>query len=72
MTGKQAAAIVGYHNYYRTGVGAAVDMVQAECPGGWRAGFAGWYQAIPANAVRVGQVRVRSGDPQFTLYIRPI
>ena len=71
MTGEQAAAIVGYHNRYREGVFAAVDAVQAKCPEGWRANFAGWFQNIPTGAVQVGQVRVNPHDPAFPLYIIP-
>jgi len=72
MTNEQAAAKVGFHNYYRAGVFDAVHQVQADCPAGWRAGAAGWHQDIPEDAVKVGQVRVRSGDPVFTLYIRRV
>lgn len=63
---------VGYHNYFRISLEEAVACVQEKCPAGWRA----WASAFRANnppegAIRVGQVRVHQGDPEFPLYVIP-
>ena len=64
-------AQVGHHHYYQLGVFEAVDRVGAACPHEWKAGYAHAHDTVPADmlAHRVGQVRVRHGDPSFVLYI---
>ena len=65
----------GYHNYYNVGVDDAVSRVQedlerAGLAGGWRArSLHSEAAAMPEDAIRVGQVRVRSGDPCFPLIL---
>ncbi len=63
--------IVGYHNPYMVGVHDAVEEVQKRCPVGWRASWADGNDDVPANKAvyRVGQVKVRSADSAFILYV---
>jgi hypothetical protein len=65
---------VGYHNYYNIGVYDAVAKVakrlgEAGLRGGWHATSLQQNDPLPENAVRVGQIRVRQGDPEFQLII---
>lgn len=65
---------VGYHNYYNIGVYDAVAKVaqrlgEAGLRGGWHATNLPQNDPLPENAVRVGQIRVRQGDPEFQLII---
>lgn len=62
---------IGYHNPYMVGVHEAAETVQARCPIGWQASWANEHDDVPADKTvyRVGQVRVRSTDPAFVLYI---
>jgi len=65
---------VGYHNYYNIGVYDAVahvarSLAKAGLRGGWLATHLGHKQPLPEYAVRVGQVRVHHGAPDFQLII---
>jgi hypothetical protein len=66
-------ALVGYHNYAQTSVKDAQDIVQgciemAGLSAGWRAECP-FDREVPANAVRVGQVRVHPGDSEYPLLV---
>jgi hypothetical protein len=67
----QLGKIVGYHHYYMISVFDAADNVQRACPSGWHAGYANGNNEIPPDKQihRVGQIKVRSGDPEYVLYI---
>ena len=72
MSPEEVRAAVGYHNWFHVGVHEAVAKVQARCPEGWEAGYANRDTSpLPAGAVRVGQVKVRTGDPSRPLYVYP-
>jgi len=78
MEQTQVLQQVGYHDLFHLGYYEAIDRVQQSCPEGWRAG-ATRYSAppgelpndpkIPEGALRVGQFRIRQGDPEYVLYI---
>lgn len=67
-----AAKHVGYRNYFRLGVFEAAEIVRKACPAGWWAVVVMGAMTVRAGAVRVGQVKVRSGDPSHPLVIVPI
>jgi hypothetical protein len=67
-------ALVGYHNYFMLNEGK--QAVQDACDKSglnWRAGVCGGLAGgeMPEGAVRVGQTKLRSGDPEMTLYVVP-
>ncbi len=66
-------ALVGHHHYYRMGIFEAQTCVQESLAHagltGWRAGIVMRGEGLPDGAIRVGQVKVRSGDPEFPLYV---
>ena len=66
-------ALVGYHNYAQTSVRDAQSTVQgcvemAGLSAGWRA-VCPIDRRVPANSVRVGQVRVHPGDSEYPLFV---
>lgn len=68
---KKAAIEVGYYNGYNTGesVYEVAKRLSRDCPKGFRvmvkaAGF-----GPPDENIRIGQYKVRSGDPDFPLYV---
>lgn len=67
----EVARAVGYHNYFMVGVHDAVDLVSEKCPPGWAATRVGHRQNTVhlADAIRVGQVRVHSGDSDYILVV---
>ena len=63
---------IGYINVFRRGVFDVLDEANEDAPPGWRVTYTGWHaRDIPDGAVRVGQVRVHHGDPEFRLYAIP-
>lgn len=68
-----AARAVGRHHYTRVGAHEALARVLERCPEGWHAHWEFWGTAAdPARypqVIRVGQTRVRQGDPEIALYI---
>jgi hypothetical protein len=76
LNATEAQAAVGYINLYMVGTAEAVEMVQRRCPEGWLATRGDWEPdastATPVGYVRVGQVKVRHGDPAYPLYIYPM
>lgn len=64
--------LAGYHNYFRVDVFAAVEKVNAQLTEngllGWTAHYSWERDHIPAGAIRVGQVTVRSGEG-YPLYV---
>ena len=65
----QAALQAGYTNAYMKSVFEVKDNIQALLPDGFRVIVDRLDTPIPASAIRVGQVRVRHGDPEFPLYV---
>ena len=76
MKKSEIKSLVGYHHYYMMGVLDAVQAVRDRLItarlDGWRAGYSMWSEDVPAGGIRVGQVRVRSGDPQSALWVKKI
>jgi len=61
-----------YLNLFRVGVQEARQQAQAALPTGWLAQvpcFSG--EHVPSNAVRIGQVKVRTGDRAFPIVAVP-
>ena len=73
MTEQEIRDKVGNQNYFNIGAYEARDKLQEVAPEGWKA-FVKVLNSdeIPEGAIRVGQVKVRDGDPSFPLYLYPI
>jgi hypothetical protein len=65
------ARSVGYRNYFRVGCFEAADMISRDCPAGWRGAVAVMTSEMPNGSVRVGQVKVHHGDPEYGLFVCP-
>jgi hypothetical protein len=50
----------------------SAKRAQEKCPFGYRVTFQMGSETIPDNAVRIGQCKVRTGDPEFPIYAIPI
>ncbi len=67
---REVALKLGYHNEYMPK--ESVPEIQMElikqCPRGFWV-YASCLDTIPAGAIRIGQIKVRHGDPEFALYV---
>ena len=65
---------IGHCNFFMLGTYEARDLVQRQLDragiADWRVGYSHHVQAMPDGAVRVGQVKVRHGDPEFPIWVR--
>ena len=66
---------LGHSNYYMRGTFEVVDEMQGRLTRSgitdWKVGYCHRGQVMPDGAVRVGQVKVHHGDPEFPLWVRP-
>jgi len=66
----EVAIQVGYCNAYCQGVFEVANEIQSSLPAGFRVEVGKIFnEKVPAGSIRVGQVKVRHGDPSFPLYI---
>ena len=56
-----------YINDFAVGVFDSRERAQKRCPAGWEV-FVELAGRTLLNAIRIGQVRVRQGDPAYPLY----
>ena len=56
-----------YVNDFAIGVFDSLERAQKRCPAGWEV-FVELAGRTLLNAIRIGQVRVRQGDPAYPLY----
>jgi hypothetical protein len=68
-----AAKKVGYTNgFHRDNVSVydVMDELKQKLPAGFSLVTTGWmHEKIPAENIRIGQYKVRTGDPVFPIYI---
>lgn len=57
-----------YVNAYMQGPFEVVERVQAQVGDGWHIDFVMNRGPVPEGAIRIGQVRVRTSDPEFPVY----
>jgi len=51
----------------------SVKRAQEQCPFGYRVACSFWgTETVPDNAIRIGQTKVRQGDPESVLFAVPI
>jgi len=63
---------IGYINVFRRGLYEVISEAQEDAPPGWMITNSGWHnECDDPNTVRLGQVRVHHGDPQFKIYAMP-
>ena len=66
---------LGHSNYYMRGTFEVVDEMQGRLTRSgitdWKVGYCHRGQVLPDGAVRVGQVKVRHGDSEYPLWVRP-
>jgi hypothetical protein len=64
-----AAAYAGYHNLPAEGLSLFRAVEGIRCLPGWHAGYIGPGGILPPGAIRVGQIRIHHGDPEFPLFL---
>jgi len=66
----QVAIKVGYHNTFRRGLFEVIDEIKTDVPEGFMVTYGDRdEETTPTGAVRIGQVRVHSGDSSFPLFL---
>ena len=63
---------IGYINAFHRGLFDVIDEAQVDAPPGWRVTTDRWsIDPLSEHAVRLGQVRVHHGDPEFKIFAIP-
>jgi len=67
---------IGHCNLYMVGTFEAVDQMNQRLKWAkiddWKAGYSHHVNAMPEEAIRVGQVKVRHGDQPYPLWVKQI
>jgi hypothetical protein len=65
----EVAIQVGYINRFQQSLFDVIDEIQKSLPDGFRVTYEWHGKPAPENSIRIGQVKIHSGDPEYPLYI---